>query len=102
MAFLKATSSDMSKELQTNEIRDYLERAPKRWHFSGSNMVNNTGPRLTWLASLSHGTVHERINRRAGVTDPWIPWKYPVGSAIRRNYRNKLRKLGTRSLAHLP
>lgn len=101
LAFLTATSSDMKKQLHANEIRDYVERAPKRLHFDGNRMVNNTDARLTWLASLTRGTINERINRRAGITEIWIPWKYPVGSAVRRNYRNNLRKLGTPSLANL-
>lgn len=88
-------------ELHQNEIRDYLNRAPKKWEFRGGEMVNNTYPRLTWLASIASGTLNERINRRAGIVDQYIPWKYPTGSAIRRHKRNELRKKGTRTLLHL-
>ena len=92
----------MSKnDLHPNEIRDYIQRAPKKWEFRGQQMVNNTYPRLVWLSTLARGTIHEKINRRAGIEHPYAPWHYPTGSAIRRNHRNNLRKQGTRSLAHL-
>lgn len=80
-------------ELHTNEIRDYLARAPKRWSFNGQGMVNHTHVRLKWLADLARGTLHERINRRAGLIDPWRPWCNPVASAIRRYQRKSGRAI---------
>lgn len=88
--------------MQTNEIRDYIERAPKRWSFSGARMVNHTHARFKWLTDVARGTLNERINRRAGITDPWLPWKNPVQSSIRRNWRNELRKRGLIALNHNP
>ncbi len=89
-----------TSNLHPNEIRDYINRAPKRWEFRGHQMVNNTFPRLVWLSTLARGTLNERINRRAGITDSFVPWKFPIGSAIRRHRRNILRKMGTPSLRH--
>lgn len=77
--------------MNTNEIRDYLDRAPKRWAYRDGKMVNFTGARLKWLASMCQGTLHERINRRAGIVQAWLPWKNAVHSAIRRHRRNQLR-----------
>jgi|GEM_PF-6039713 len=82
--------------MHQNEIRDYIERAPKRWHFNGSQMVSNTQARFVWLASLLRGTIHERINRRAGMVEEWRPWSNPTHSAYRRHHRNELRKKGLR------
>lgn len=78
------------QSLNTNEIRDYLARAPKRWHFNGLHMVNNTQARFQWLATLLHGTLDERINRRAGLVPRFVPFYSPVTSAIRRNKRRNL------------
>ncbi len=74
-------------EIHPNEIRDYLERAPMRWSFDGKRMINHTGPRLKWLHELCRGTLHERINRRAGLIDEWRPFSNPVLSSIRRKER---------------
>lgn len=80
----------LTEALHVNEIRDYLDRAPKRWHFDGSRMVNNTAVRLRWLVSIASGTLDERINRRAGRTDEWKPWKAsPVVSALQRHTRRQ-------------
>lgn len=86
--------------MNQNEIRDYIERAPKKWRFDGGRMINSTHARLKWLCSIAQGTLDEKINRRAGIDDSYKPWKYPVGSSIRRNYRNQLRKRGLKSFAH--
>jgi hypothetical protein len=86
----------MKTGLHPNEIRDYLARAPKRWQYQhDGSMVNNTGARLKWLVTLCQGTLDERINRRAGILDTWLPWKKPVRSAIARNQR-KYNKAGFR------
>jgi hypothetical protein len=74
-------------ELHTNEIRDYLARAPKRWTFDGHGMTNHTHVRLKWLCALARGTLDEKINRRAGIVPVWRPWANPVWSAIRRHRR---------------
>lgn len=88
----------MLKMMHTNEIRDYLQRAPKKWHFNGARMVNNTRARLTWLASIAAGTLDERINRRAGIEDVWKPWHNPTWKAIARHGR-KARRLSANSKA---
>ena len=88
--------------MQINEIRDYIERAPKRWSFCGTRMVNHTHARYKWLDDLARGTLHERINRRAGIIDTWFPWKNPIQSSVRRNSRNELRKRGLTALQHKP
>lgn len=82
--------------MHINEIRDYLERAPKRWHFDGLRMVNNTATRLRWLTSIATGTLDEKINRRAGHVDEWIPWKLPrvVSAKQRHNRRQTIIKFG--------
>jgi len=74
-------------QIDQNEIRDYVRRAPKRMFFDGMRMVNTMHVRLKWLSSIAMGTLDERINRRAGMPDKWDPWKNPVGSSIRRHAR---------------
>lgn len=81
-------------ELPANEIRDYVQRAPKRIYFNGQGMVNTMHVRLKWLCEIARGTLDERINRRAGISDPWRPWAFPIESARRRNQRNLMRKKG--------
>lgn len=76
-------------ELNGNEIRDYVERGPKRRAYSGSRVVNNTRARYIWLADLARGTLNERINRRAGVREEPKPWAFPVGSSTRRHRRRQ-------------
>lgn len=84
-------------ELHANEIRDYINRAPKKWDFDGLRMINNTHARLIWLASIAHGTLDERINRRAGIKDLWQPWMQPFWvKAAKRHRRNTFRKRGIR------
>lgn len=75
--------------LETNEIRDYLKRAPKRMYFDGRRMVNTMHVRLKWLSEIALGTIDERINRRAGNPSRWEPWRFPVASAIRRHARRQ-------------
>ena len=84
--------------MHQNEIRDYLESAPKRWRYDGHRMINNTGIRLRWLSSIAAGTLNERINRRAGIVDLWCCWKMPPAlSAQRRHHRRQMIiKLGRR------
>ena len=79
--------------LNPNEIRDYLARASSRFHFDGMRMVNNTGARFKWLASIATGTIDQRINRRAGITDDSKPFKYPVYSSQKRHHRRQMIKL---------
>ena len=72
----------------TNEIRDYIERAPKRrWKFDGFCMVNNTHVRFKWLADIARGTLDCKINRRAGIVTEKSFFKYPIGSSIKRHAR---------------
>jgi hypothetical protein len=84
--------------MHSNEIRDYIERAPAKWQYTGGRMVNTTHVRLKWLSDLARGTINEKINRRAGVEDKFLAWKFPVDSACRRNHRNNLRKRGLKFL----
>ena len=82
---------------EKNEIRDYLARAPRRFHFDGRRMVNNTGARFTWLATLASGTIDQRINRRAGIDDTYQPFKYPVYSSQKRHHRRQMIKRSGRT-----
>lgn len=75
--------------IDQNEIRDYLNRAPKRWRFDGGRMVNTMHARLKWLSQIAAGPLNERINRRAGKPERWEAWKNPVGSSIRRHARRQ-------------
>jgi hypothetical protein len=72
----------------TNEIRDYIERAPKRGlFFNGAQIVSTMHVRLKWLSEIAHGTIDQRINRRAGIVIDRPFYKYPVGSSIARHAR---------------
>ena len=79
--------------LNQNEIRDYLARAPRRFHFNGMCMVNNTAARFSWLASIASGTLDQRINRRAGINDVYRSFKYPIYSSQKRHHRRQMIKL---------
>ncbi len=79
--------------LHQNEIRDYLARAPRRFHFDGMRMVNNSAARFSWLATIASGTLDQRINRRAGVEDAYQPFKYPVYSSQKRHHRRQMAKM---------
>lgn len=80
-------------EIDPNEIRDYLNRAPKRREIRKGGFVNNTSARFVWLAALcSHGTLHERINRRAGIVDVFRPYTNPVWKACDRHLRKQLKR----------
>lgn len=82
------------QDIDTNEIRDFINRAPKKWEFRGQYMVNNTYARLKWLSEIAYGTIHAKINRRAGVQDTYRPFHNVTYHAIRRHNRNERRKLG--------
>ncbi len=79
--------------LKQNEICDYLARAPRRFHFNGSRMVNNTAARFAWLASIASGTIDQRINRRASIDDEYQPFKYPAYASQKRHHRRQMIKL---------
>lgn len=90
--------------LHQNEIRDFLQRAPRRnWCFVGDHLVNYEGCRRLWFASILRGTIDERINRRAGLkvfaAVPYAPWRGAY-SAIKRNKRRELQRCGLRSFCH--
>jgi hypothetical protein len=90
-AYKTETIEENMEHIDTNEIRDYLKRAPKkRWTFDGRRMVNTTHVRLKWLSSIAIGTIDARINRRAGITDHWRPFHNPVWKSIERNRRRML------------
>jgi hypothetical protein len=78
--------------MQTNEIRDYLERGPKRLYFRDGRMVNTTYVRLIWLSTIARGLLDEKINRRAGIIFEWRPFARPVNAAIRRNRVKQLKR----------
>ena len=81
--------------LEQNEIRDYIQRAPARCAYNGSQIVWNTHSRLVWLASLARGSIDERINRRAGLVADYQPWKTSPACKARRRHRiNEFRKRG--------
>ena len=81
--------------LDHNEIRDYINRAPRRVRFDGKQIIWNTAARLKWLADIARGSIDDRINRRAGVVDAHGPWKpCPVYKAKQRNRVNEFRKCG--------
>lgn len=73
--------------MNSNEIRDYLERAPKRFGFNGYCMVNHTYARYNWLASIARGTLDDKINRRAGIVETLSFWKTPCHSSYKRKLR---------------
>ncbi len=77
--------------MDINEIRDYLERAPRKWSFDGKRLTNTTRARLLWLADIARGTLHERINRRAGIVSARRPWHNPTWHAIERHRRRLIR-----------
>lgn len=77
--------------MDANEIRDFIERAPKRFAFNGMRMVNNAHVRYKWLSEISVGSIDSRINRRAGILDKWIPWVNPIYKSMSRN-RKKVAK----------
>jgi hypothetical protein len=86
----------MKAGMHPNGIRYDIERASKRWQYQHDGwMLNNSGARLKSLARLCRGTLDERIKRRVGIIDTWLPWKNPVRSVIARNGR-KANKVGYR------
>lgn len=86
-----------------NELRDFALRAPKPVEFDGRRIVNHERVRHAWLEEMFSGSIHERINRRAGVkvaTAPfYAPWR-GVRSAIQRHIRRELQKAGFRNVCH--
>jgi hypothetical protein len=84
--------------LPTNEITDYLQRAPKKFYFNGTSMVNTSHIRLKWLSGMASGTIDQKINRRAGIDEQWKPFHNPVQKSRQRQHSNQLRKLGQRSM----
>lgn len=89
-----------STQLEVNEIRDYIQRAPVPRRFDGRQIVYSTHARLVWLASMARGSIHERINRRAGIPDLWRPFVNPVFKAHERNRRRRMKIAGTPVLIH--
>ncbi|ABM39493.1 conserved hypothetical protein (plasmid) [Polaromonas naphthalenivorans CJ2] len=83
-------------ELHSNELRDYILRAPKRWTFNGCEMVNNSEACYRWLEQLCRGTLDQRINRRAGLVEKWFPyWRTPTMKSIKRHHdREHIKKYG--------
>lgn len=83
--------------MKQNEIRDFIERAPKSFVFNGVRSIDLRGVRKVWLAEISAGDIDARINRRAGIGSHRPLYKpNPVFAAVRRHHRNALRKIGIR------
>lgn len=83
----------MESKFNDNEIRDYINRAPPRYQFNGTQIVWNTHSRFKWLTSIAQGSIHERINRRAGIKDYFEPWKQnPISKSSKRHRKNEFRK----------
>ena len=82
-----------------NEIKDFINRAPKRIRFDGTSIINYNQIRHEWIQSIDSGSIHERINRRSGYSYPipplYAPWR-GVQASIRRHRRNQFRKEGLR------
>ena len=80
----------------TNEIRDFLARAPRRWKFNGCAMENYDNVRKTWLDEIRQGTIDERINRRAGYAVHkapfYAPWRGSAEAALYRKKRKEFKR----------
>lgn len=77
-------------DIQQNEIRDFILRAPPETKFNGFCVVNYSNIRNRWLDSISYGTIHQRINRRSGIS--FVPKIYAMSAnykSIQRNKRNR-------------
>ena len=85
-------------DIDTNEIRDSLRRAHKRWHIDGGRTVKTMHVRLKWQSDIARVTIDDRINRRAGLESPWRPFRSPVCKSISRNRRRQLIRLGKRRM----
>jgi len=84
-------------KLQANEIRDFLSRAPCSNVYDGNRIINYTNVRHEWLDSIHSGSIHARINRRAGICpdtkDTFAPHAR-ILSSIRRNKRRCFQRNG--------
>ena len=82
-----------------NEIRDFIERCPKRIRFDGTSIINYDSIRHDWIRYIDSGSIHERINRRSGYIYPipprYAPWR-GVRASINRHRRNQFRIQGLR------
>ncbi|ADV02168.1 MULTISPECIES: hypothetical protein [Comamonadaceae] len=77
---------------EINEIRAFVNRAPKTWMFRDGELLNFTPARHAWLNKMASGSLDQRINRRAGICTQTPIWKYPTMSAIQRNQRRRIRR----------
>ena len=82
-----------------NEIRDFIERCPKRIRFDGTSIINYDKIRREWIKDIDSGSIHERVNRRSGYKVHCPPfyasWR-GVRASIQRHRRNQFRKEGLR------
>ena len=82
-----------------NEIRDFIERCPKRIRFDGSSIIYYDKIQRLWIEDMDSGSIHERINRRSGysypIPPPYAPWR-GVRASVCRHRRNQFRKEGLR------
>lgn len=77
---------------EINEIRDFVNRAPREWMFRDGELRNFTPARHAWLNKMASGALDQRINRRAGICTQTPFGKYPTVSAIQRNQRRRIKR----------
>lgn len=85
-------------EIHPNEIRDFVNRAPRPFVFEGQRILDMSRVRGTWLSEMASGSIDDRINRRAGFKKGGKPFykTNPIWASVRRNHRNEMRKIGIR------
>jgi len=76
-------------DIHVNEIRDFLNRAPKRKLGNGPRFFNPAVVRYRWMAEISSGSIDVRIQRRAGLEDRHADYYKPIRKAIARNRQKK-------------
>ena len=84
-------------EIHPNEIRDFVNRAPRPFVFEGQRILDMSRVRGTWLSEMASGSIDDRINRRAGIKKTKLFYKTnTIFASVRRNHRNEMRKIGIR------
>ena len=76
--------------MHSNEIRDFIERAPAPRVFDGYRLLDMSPVRQLWLSEIFSGDIHSRINRRAGLMVHARPFykQNPVFASVRRHARH--------------
>ena len=78
--------------MHINEIRDYLERAPKRFSFNGCCIVNNCDRRIKWLDEIARGDVNAKINRRSDTVPKYCFYRSASYASYARHQRKIAKK----------